>query len=212
MLALTLLHSATITGSIYSYETFEKVNGTVLRFEGPQAAQVISPDGDYTVQLVEGEYNLTALHMENGSVKYFAKERLDVGPGNQTYDVVLFDPGWFEGELPDLGMEVPAQQKQDWTPFLALAVLIVIAIAAYLYLRGRTPKPAAEDEPLGEDESGVLRILAENEGRIEQKRLREILGHSESKMSLLLTELEVTGKIKRFRKGRENIIKLKKEA
>ncbi|MDO8553881.1 MAG: hypothetical protein Q7S22_03685, partial [Candidatus Micrarchaeota archaeon] len=57
----------------------------------------------------------------------------------------------------------------------------------------------------------VLKILKENEGRMYQKELREILNWSEAKMSITITELEVAGLLKRFKKGRDNMLKLLKE-
>jgi len=59
------------------------------------------------------------------------------------------------------------------------------------------------------DELKILSILKENDGRMRQKDVREILNFSESKMSLIITELEVSGYIKRIKKGRTNILKLK---
>jgi len=61
---------------------------------------------------------------------------------------------------------------------------------------------------LDSDCSSIVEILKENEGRIEQKTLREILNFSESKMSLTLSELESYSIIKRIKRGRKNIIKL----
>ncbi len=126
---------------------------------------------------------------------------------------MLFGPGWFENdELPNLDIDVP-QQRQDWTIYL-LGVLLIAALALFIlikkYLRFGSLLGAKKE--LGQDEMAVLKIIKENEGRMEQKTLRDILRYSESKMSLLLTELEVTGYVKRFKKGRENIIKLKKES
>ncbi len=57
----------------------------------------------------------------------------------------------------------------------------------------------------------VLKILKENEGRMYQKELREILNWSEAKMSITITELEVAGLLKRFKKGRDNMLKLLKD-
>ena len=56
----------------------------------------------------------------------------------------------------------------------------------------------------------VIEIIKKNDGRIHQKTLRkEMLDVSESKVSLILTELEHKGKIERIKKGRGKIIILK---
>lgn len=70
------------------------------------------------------------------------------------------------------------------------------------------PAEPRESYELDEDSKRVLKILQEQEGRMYQKELRQILNFSETKMSLLLTELETQGLIKRFKKGRDNLLKL----
>ncbi len=207
LLILTLLHAATISGSIYSYDSFEKVGGAVVKFEGKSSQQIISEDGDYSIDLEKGEYNITAFLLKNGTLRYYTKEKISVGEGNQTFDLVLFEPSFFESdELPNLDLEIQ-QKKEDWILYIIGAA--ALAIAAFLLTKKCFPFVTLKKES-GEEEMKVLHIIKENEGRMEQKQLRDILKFSESKMSLLLTELEVGGYIKRFKKGRENIIKLKK--
>lgn len=210
LLLITLLHSTTITGSTYSSDSFDKINGTLLKFDGASHQQVFAQFGDYSIQLEPGEYNVTAVHMENGSIDYFARENLTVGSENQLLDLVIFPPEFFDtDELPNLNLDLPAQKQSS--PIIPIAVLALIAIVAALIILKKYPRLSVQaKEGLGEDEKKVLRLLEENEGRMEQKALREILKFSETKMSLLLTELEVSGSIRRFKKGRENIVKLKK--
>lgn len=216
MLVLTLLHSATISGTVYSYDYFEPLDNAIVSFHGPAEYQVLAKDGNYSINLPPGQYNVSSLQYRNGSLEYMVKETLFVGDENQTFDLVAFAPVFFENdELPDLNLNFEAAREpaQDYTVFYAAAALAALAIAFFL-LKGRlagTQASGARTEPeMGGDEKDVLRMLAENEGRMGQRELRGILKYSESKMSLILTELEVTGRIKRFKKGRENIIKLRK--
>lgn len=218
LLTLTLLHSATINGSIYSLDSFEKINNTILKFDGKSSYQLFSRNGTYSLELEPGTYNLTAFHLENGKVDYVTYEKITVGTENQTFDIVLMPPDFFESEVfPNLDVEV-VQKKQEVNIISIFLALLIISLAIaiilsrkYIASANAKKETQANKEVLGEDEMKVLRILKENEGRIEQKMLRDILKFSESKMSLLLTELEVSGYIKRFKKGRENIVKLKKE-
>ena len=73
--------------------------------------------------------------------------------------------------------------------------------------------PASEtkkEAPTSEKElEEVLSIIKNYGGRITKKELREKLPHSEAKVSLIVAELEHNGKIKKFKKGRGNIIVLK---
>jgi len=65
--------------------------------------------------------------------------------------------------------------------------------------------------PLSTDLREVLDIIRGHRGRITQKDLRSRLEYSEVKVSLLLSELEKRGLIKKFRQGRENIVILTDE-
>ncbi|NOQ28524.1 MAG: hypothetical protein GQ566_00280, partial [Methanosarcinales archaeon] len=52
----------------------------------------------------------------------------------------------------------------------------------------------------------VLSIIREHEGRITQKDLRLLLNCSEAKASLMITDLEDRGLVKKVKKGRGNVI------
>ncbi|MBI5225207.1 hypothetical protein HY989_05025 [Candidatus Micrarchaeota archaeon] len=60
---------------------------------------------------------------------------------------------------------------------------------------------------LSEESAKILDVIEKSEGRIQQKELRKIFKFSEAKMSNLLDDLEESGKIKRIRKGRGNLIR-----
>ena len=60
---------------------------------------------------------------------------------------------------------------------------------------------------LDSDAKKVLSALDSSEGRSTQKELRESLNFSDAKMSLILSELESSGYIKRFKRGRGNVIR-----
>jgi uncharacterized membrane protein len=52
----------------------------------------------------------------------------------------------------------------------------------------------------------VLSIIGAHEGRITQKDLRMRLNCSEAKASLMITDLEDRGLVKKVKKGRGNVI------
>lgn len=62
--------------------------------------------------------------------------------------------------------------------------------------------------PLSTDLQEVMDIIRSHKGRITQKNLRSRLNYSEVKVSILLSELEKRGLIKKFKNGRENIVVL----
>ncbi len=70
---------------------------------------------------------------------------------------------------------------------------------------------ALKNPPLSTDLREVLDIVRGHRGRITQKDLRSRLQYSEVKVSLLLSELEKRGLIKKLKHGRENIVTLTDE-
>jgi uncharacterized membrane protein len=65
--------------------------------------------------------------------------------------------------------------------------------------------------PLSKDLSEIMDVIRGHRGRITQKDLRGRLEYSEVKVSLLLSELEKRGFIRKFKNGRENIVVLIEE-
>ena len=82
---------------------------------------------------------------------------------------------------------------------------VFLSIQAHVQAPQRNTERPSTQKELGE----VLGIIKNYGGRITQKELREKLSHSEAKVSLIVAELEHLGKIKKFKKGRGNIIVLK---
>jgi len=70
---------------------------------------------------------------------------------------------------------------------------------------------ALKNPPLSTDLREVLDLVRGHKGRITQKDLRSKLEYSEVKVSILLSELEKRGLIKKFKNGRENIVILTDE-
>lgn len=71
------------------------------------------------------------------------------------------------------------------------------------------PAPKEEKSPSGPvpaDLQEILDILKSQGGRMTQKDMRQRLKYSEGKVSLMLLDLEKRGKIKKFKKGRGNVL------
>ena len=71
-----------------------------------------------------------------------------------------------------------------------------------------TETAALKKRPLSTNLLEMMDVIRGHKGRITQKDLRSRLGYSEVKVSLLLSELEKEGLIKKFKNGRENIVAL----
>ena len=92
-----------------------------------------------------------------------------------------------------------------WT----IPVLIIIAGIILLFYRRR--KKTINENVFEEDLAHkVLEIIKKEGGRMNQKDLRKLFPYSEAKISLVIAELESKGKIEKIKKGRGNIIVLKR--
>ncbi|HIH23709.1 TPA: hypothetical protein HA251_01610 [Candidatus Woesearchaeota archaeon] len=69
-------------------------------------------------------------------------------------------------------------------------------------------QPAIEELPA--ELRSIITVLENEDGRATQKELRRHIPCSEAKMSMMLTELEHKRRIERIKKGRGNIIILKR--
>ncbi|MCD1295784.1 hypothetical protein CUJ83_12325 [Methanocella sp. CWC-04] len=67
---------------------------------------------------------------------------------------------------------------------------------------------AQKELTLPEDLREIIQILEKNGGRMTQLDLRKALPYSEAKVSLMITDLENRGLIKKIKKGRGNVILL----
>jgi uncharacterized membrane protein len=68
-------------------------------------------------------------------------------------------------------------------------------------------KPSVSDNyTLPEDLKEVIRIMEKHGGRMTQLDLRKSLPYSEAKVSLMISDLESRGIVKKIKKGRGNIL------
>jgi len=176
-------------------------------------------EDNITVTDLEGDYvfDILLFPLQND-----CKDFPDEDIGNITYDVE-------DNTLPSFDWTYTA---------VALLVMCLAALAAYYHNRGRTgkkdeteaeltaePKPEPEPElaveqlpsplpvtpgpkSLPDDLSELLDIIQQAGGRLTQKDLRSKLRCSEAKVSLMVTDLEDRGLVRKVKQGRGNIILL----
>jgi hypothetical protein len=68
------------------------------------------------------------------------------------------------------------------------------------------PQPPTLDILLPQDCREVIAIMEKNGGRITQLDLRKALPYSEAKVSLIVSDLENRGLVKKIKKGRGNVL------
>lgn len=191
----------TIYGKIYRWDTLEPTKAVVSIRNGVEQ-RMVAVDGSYSFEVEPGNYTIIArsgelLAVENVTVKGKVLLDLILFP-----EIEIFEPP----EMPEFG---EVGEDHSWLAiFLSLAGIILIYGLKKIYLKGSTERE--EIEILPEDLRKVLEIVKAEGGRITQKELRKKLGYSEAKISLIIADLERRGLVEKVKKGRGNIIFLKK--
>lgn len=225
MLSLSLVHAATLRGTIYNLELEPELNVLISINTQPEQ-KLLATEGTYIFVLNPGEYILTA---KKGMLEI--QEEVDITQdGDFTIDVFLIPDTADEEDLwketdEELVVEEPGGLKWQY----AIALLIILwALWRYQKVRRKfgplrlfrkkikeESKKTIEQhkEELAKEPGSLdkaLEIIRKHDGRISQKELRkEMMYLSEAKISLILTELEHKGQIEKVKKGRGNVVILK---
>lgn len=246
--------AAILQGSAFEWFSLEKLNNTIIDVNSIPMQRIVAKNGDYSLELQEGDYLLRAEFFENNELKYVSEEKISIeNDGTFNLDLIMFPPT--ENDLnellnndletnidfPNQDNNSPIQQagkpKTDsfnllTTITIIVLLLVIVLVASFRLELGRKnkthetmalaetkatvpeiiPQPAQkqENEKLDKYAQEVLDALRKNGNRLTQKELRDkITSVGEAKISLIVSELEAAGKVKKIKKGRGNIIILK---
>jgi uncharacterized membrane protein len=193
-----------VYGDIYEAGTLERLNSVVLTVSADHYSyrQVFS-SSNYSIDLPDGSYDIKVEHYSDGVLTHEFNESVNLNGQKARMDFVL-EP-------------LPSQVDLRFYAIAGvLIILLLIIIHRILLIHFPAKKPplinTSEEVQektieLDNEAKKVLDIIESNEGRMTQKELKEILNYSDSKMSLIIAELEHFGLIKKFKRGRGNIIK-----
>lgn len=218
--------AATISGTAYEWYSLEPLPNVILDVNTVPNQTFVANDGTYSIEISEpGSYLIRAQYFENNILKYEAEELVDVQQdGNFRLDIIMFpsleDDDFLFDELDDFNVQVVPEDEipaNDFT-LLFIALIAIAGVTFYVFItrsnrevksNNATKEIKNSERPSMQKElDEVVGILKNYGGRITQKELREKLPHSEAKVSLIVAELEHMGKIKKFKKGRGNILVL----
>lgn len=207
--------AATIHGTVYD-ESLKKVSNARVEITTIPKQFMITLDGSYSFNVPKGSYILKAYIMQGNAV-ISTQENITVEQdGSYVLDLILF-PNLDEG-LEDPGIDVTVIDAPiNYTILgIAFALLIALAAAGYYGYYVQRRKGAKESEKQPEDHKDkdlehIIKILKKEGGRATQKDIRKEMPYSEAKISLMLAELEHKGIVEKIKKGRGNIIILRKK-
>tara|TARA_Y100000310_G_C20554076_1_gene749626 strand:- start:241 stop:972 length:732 start_codon:yes stop_codon:yes gene_type:complete len=227
LLALPCSLAATIHGTVYDME-LNKAENAIVKVNTVPEQTIVAKDGSYSFNIPNGDYKIEAVY-ESEFRKYTSTEEVKVETdGDYVVDMILFPDISEEESLLDEDIEIsdiyPEEEKSMiWLYVVVLVVAVFIIYYIVFKKKHKRKEPKEKEEKKEEPEQAsteeltedlankVLSFIKQNDGRTTQKDIRKQFPLSEAKISLVITELEHKGLVKRIKKGRGNIILLNKE-
>ena len=217
LLLVNISYGATVHGDVYAWDTLEKIGATVEVDSVPKQLKVVAEGGEYSFELNEGSYIISAVSSDG---LYAINETIEIlEEGDYVFDLILwyyddfFDKILEDDTIGDDDFDIGEEEK-DFVFFVLVFIVVIVGVLFFYFMKKRKhSEEKLEKEILETDEDleKVLESIKENKGRITQKDIRKkMMPLSEAKVSLLITELEDKGVIKRIKKGRGNVIILKR--
>ncbi|MBU4284584.1 MAG: winged helix-turn-helix transcriptional regulator [Nanoarchaeota archaeon] len=221
-------YAATIYGNIYDPDLNQMKGRIEVEVDSSPRQYRVSTDGTYSFFLLVGKYTIKAKYEEHGRLKYIAEERIVVrDEGRFIHDIVMYPSPEEEERLMGDVIEEPSNKNNSIVLFMIIGFVFIVSILLVFYILKKTRKKEyiqekkeesfdetkEEKEDIENPESldTIIKIIKENKGRITQREIRKQIPLSEAKISLMITELEDKGIVKRIKKGRGNIIILNKK-
>ncbi len=234
LLVFALANAATVKGTVFD-SNLDPIKAIVSLNTTPLQTMV-AQNGSFSFQIQKGTYVLTATagnHSVSETVRVveegvFNLDLILFGFEDPALEIPQIEEGTgFEGQNTGEGLESSPTPQPQFPRVFAGIIVAAIAVLAFLVLKwkklgkkaegektGREKKEARKETPhkekplkgLNEFQERIIEEMRKSEGRITQRELRKLLPWSEAKVSIELDLLEEKGVIKKFKKGRGNII------
>ncbi|MBI2650237.1 hypothetical protein HYX04_02895 [Candidatus Woesearchaeota archaeon] len=220
-----LANAATIHGTVYDL-SLKKVNDARIEINTSPKQFLIAQNASYSFNVPNGFYTIKAQLMQKNTVIASVQENITIKQdGSYVLDLILF-PDVEEG-IEDIDIDVNGNIIETRSNRITVGSAILLAIGiilmglSYFKKYRKQEKETAHEEKVkieqkeekdeDNDVGQLIEIIREEGGRITQKEIRKQIPLSEAKISLMIAELEHKGIIEKIKKGRGNIIILKKK-
>lgn len=225
------LHAATLKGTIYNSQLNPETD-VLLEITTQPLQKYLAKDGTYQFTLQPGNYTLTAQKNDIEITEHITITQ----DGTYVIDLFLLPSSeedqdlWNDLEEPSVIEPLDEIASPKLWQYILSGIIILALLIRILYMRKKygslsffrkriraeakktetQHKIELEKEPSYIEKA--LEIIKSHDGRINQKELRkEMLYLSEAKVSLIITELEHKNLVEKVKKGRGNVIILKKQ-
>ena len=225
--ALAQENMATVHGTIYDLWTFTPLENVVITvYSGSTLSmQTVSLNGTYSLSLPPDNYTIIARHYRGNILIYDTEENITLHENeNLALDLIMF-PTFEENELPEnyeyiLPELREAEARSTLLALIAVSAIVIAGLVVFYYVKVYPKKRAAGEKKvegpphvkvvgLPDDLKEVMDVIRSSGGRINQVELRQKLPYSEAKVSLMISDREDRGLVRKIKKGRGNIIIMK---
>ena len=221
--------ASTIHGNVYDL-SLNKVPNARVEIDTNPRQFVIAQNGSYIFNVPLGVYEIKAKLLQKNELVSSVEENITVKQdGDYVLDLILF-PNIEEG-VDDIEVNVsddliPNDMKNNkWIYAIILFVIAALFGFYFTYKNMKKSKQISEEsnaeidsrpetkssEPDEDELDKLVEIIKKEGGRTTQKDIRKEIPLSEAKISLMIAELEHKGIVEKIKKGRGNIIILKKK-
>ena len=217
---INLANAATIHGTVYDL-SLKKLSNVRVEINTSPKQFLVAQNGSYSFNAPNGAYTIKAQLIQKNAVLAYVQENITIKQdGVYVLDLILF-PDVEEG-VEDLDIDVNGNVVETNNKkgiLIVFAVLLVLAIAAASYYinkkqkkePAKTKEEKIDEKREGDDLEQIIKVIRHEGGRATQKEIRKQMPLSEAKISLMIAELEHKGIVEKIKKGRGNIIILRKK-
>ncbi len=212
---ITLVTAATIHGTIYDL-SLKKTNNARVEINTSPKQFLVAQNGTYSFNVPNGAYAIKAQLIQKNTVIASVQENITIKQdGTYVLDLILFpdiEEGVEEIEI-DVNENI-VETKKNKNILIGSILLLTLGIALmiiYYFRKIEKQEKESLKEEYEDDLQQIMKIIKQEGGRTTQKEIRKQIPLSEAKISLMIAELEHKGIIEKIKKGRGNIIILKKK-
>lgn len=215
LFAINIVNAATIHGTVYDL-SLKKVDNARVEINTSPKQLMVAQNGTYSFSVPNGAYAIKAQLMQRNTIIASVQENITIKQdGSYVVDMILF-PDIGEGvEDPEIDVNGSVVEENNNSILLVWLIALFasgITIGVVYFLKTRKKKAIAPEETSSDYDLGkVIDIIKKEGGRATQKEIRKQIPLSEAKISLMIAELEHKGVVEKIKKGRGNIIILKKK-
>ena len=215
LLLTSFVNAATIHGTIYDL-SLKKLNNARVEINTSPKQFLIAQNGTYSFNVPNGAYTIKAQLIQKNTIIASVQENITIKQdGTYVLDLILFpdiEEGVEEIEI-DVNENI-VETKKNKNILIGSILLLTLGIALmiiYYFRKIEKQEKESLKEEYEDDLQQIMKIIKQEGGRTTQKEIRKQIPLSEAKISLMIAELEHKGIIEKIKKGRGNIIILKKK-